>query len=488
MDAPEARSTARPNTAGSGLVVAFGAVFALAGGAVLIRVLAGEASDAEGKLAGSIVGTVFLLVGLGIIWLGVYSRRATREEAELRARHPQSPWMWKPEWAAGEIEGGAQVAVIFFWAFAAFWNALSWPVIPSALKQLERGDTKAAVAFLFPAIGLGLIAAAIRASLAARRFGTSRFKLETLPGVIGGELAGSILVPKTLPSFETMKIRLVCIRRVKTGSGKNSSTHEHILYEEKQEISESRVHPAAVGCRIPVSFLVPFGHPSSSDENPRNRILWRVEASCELPGVDYETQFEIPVFQTAESSPEIREPRPSRAQLDRAMAGEGVLANSNVDVSRMPEGGLELYFPMARNPRMAVFMTLFTAGWGGVLGFLFQLEETPWFILGVFGLMELGLCIGTLHLLFGATRVRADSSMLTVRSGLFGIGRTKVLAAEDIRRIGCDVGMRSGSKAFYRIRVEAMDRKTLVAGTRVPEKSEAQALVGLLERELRLER
>lgn len=53
---------------------------------------------------------------------------------------------------------------------------------------------------------------------------------------------------------------------------------------------------------MPIDFHIPFDNQSSDDSDQYNKIIWRVGASAEVAGVDYETKFEVPVFKTADSS------------------------------------------------------------------------------------------------------------------------------------------------------------------------------------------
>ena len=52
---------------------------------------------------------------------------------------------------------------------------------------------------------------------------------------------------------------------------------------------------------VPVLFAIPFGALESSRSVSNIGTIWRLDLSCKLPGVDYQSQFEVPVFKTAES-------------------------------------------------------------------------------------------------------------------------------------------------------------------------------------------
>ncbi len=129
---------------GTFFVCAFGGVFAFAGLAVLAFLVPEQlrSGDLEEKIGSLVVGVLFTLVGFGVIALALRSSRESRREAALRERYPDAPWMWNPEWAGGQIRGSAKTAMIVAWCFAAFWNAIAWPVLPQLLDQVRESPSR----------------------------------------------------------------------------------------------------------------------------------------------------------------------------------------------------------------------------------------------------------------------------------------------------------------------------------------------------------
>jgi hypothetical protein len=97
-----------------------------------------------------------------------------------------------------------------------------------------------------------------------------------------------------------MNIRLRCVRRQCTGSGKHRKTSETTLWEDKRRI------PGAIrsgeGVRIPVAIPIPQDASPTDARDSSDRVLWRLEVRSETPGVDFLAQFEVPVFRTEESN------------------------------------------------------------------------------------------------------------------------------------------------------------------------------------------
>ena len=158
----------------------------------------------------------------GLIALARGRRRLAEAEAS-KARHPDEPWLWRPDWAAGRIEDSNRTAARFAWAFAAFWNLVSLPAGYFGVRAaVEQGNRAGLVALLFPVAGVGLLIWAAGISARLRRFGVSRLELETRPAAVGRSLAGTVTAPISLTPTAGFRVVLSCIRRITTGSGRRS--------------------------------------------------------------------------------------------------------------------------------------------------------------------------------------------------------------------------------------------------------------------------
>ena len=49
---------------------------------------------------GVLVSTIFILVGGGIIYGAIYGNRKLKEQAAAEQANPESPWLWRKDWAA----------------------------------------------------------------------------------------------------------------------------------------------------------------------------------------------------------------------------------------------------------------------------------------------------------------------------------------------------------------------------------------------------
>jgi hypothetical protein len=348
--------------AGLGFMVLFMLPFAAVGVFTSALGLRHAAAGEWGSAAFmGLFGLVFGLVGFGGIIAALKARRAGAQTDAARARHPEAPWMWRADWAAGKIEDGSRSTMIAAWAFAAFWNLISLPAAFFGVRQALRDESYGVLfVLIFPAVGLGLLIWAITATIRFRRFGVSRLELAAVPVPVGRALRGTVLATGALHVPEGLRVTLTCVRRVTTGGGKNRSTSERVLWQEERRAQGSQTRSAEGRVTsIPVAFDLPGDAEPSENTNPRNQVVWRLSVSADVPGVDYASTFEVPVFRTAES---VDAPSPDPAAAPALVEPFVQPATSRVRVTSNRRG-TEIVFPAARNPGTSAALTFFVAMW-----------------------------------------------------------------------------------------------------------------------------
>src|SRR3954470_1932735 len=239
----------------------------------------------------------------GLLGMRVAYRRVKDVEA-LQAMHPEEPWLWRRDWAAGRVEDTTRNTLLGAWIFATFWNLVSLPGAYIGVRAaLHEGKPAGLVALLFPLVGIWLLARAVQATLRKQKFGVSLLELTTIPGFVGGSLAGAVRAALSLPPSESFAVNLTCVRRTTTRSGRSSSTSERILWQESQRITGEQIRDyRGMSTRIPVRFQLPPDVEPTVSDNPNDRVIWQLQLSASVPGVDYDATFEVPVFHTRSST------------------------------------------------------------------------------------------------------------------------------------------------------------------------------------------
>ncbi|MGV3757458.1 MAG: hypothetical protein ACO1QS_18925, partial [Verrucomicrobiota bacterium] len=87
---------------GLGCLILFALPFAIMGtGALIGGILKLKAGQMKDGSVLCLIGTVFALVGFGMIIGSVYGMRHEKARAKRKAEHPNEPWRWREDWAQG---------------------------------------------------------------------------------------------------------------------------------------------------------------------------------------------------------------------------------------------------------------------------------------------------------------------------------------------------------------------------------------------------
>ena len=431
-------------------------------------------------LFSGLFGLVFGGVGLGIILMALKGNKSSQQVDEQKSRHPDQPWLWRKDWASGLIQDSNRSSLSYTWFFAVSWNLISAPLSLMVLPRevLQNRNCPALFGLLFPLVGAGLLIWAIRATLRWKKFGTSVLELETLPGVIGGHLTGLLATRTALLPEEGLSLKLTCINRTVSGSGKNRSVNEKILWRERQVIPKDRIGARPQGSSIPFTFEIPYDAKATDRENMNNAILWYVDAGASVPGVDYGAQFEVPLFRTSESDPDYA---PAREAEDPDQMAENLTrtgSHGGITVRPGQRGGTEVYFAPARNVGAAVAVTFFTSIWSAVIWFMMT-QGAPVFFSIFFGLFDLLLLYAVLQLWFGVSKVLIESGKVKVTSGFLWLGVSKLIPCSQVEDIQISIGMQSGGRSgtpYYNIELITHAKKKVSLGRSIKDKRQAERL------------
>jgi hypothetical protein len=221
-----------------------------------------------------------------------------------------------------------------------------------------------------------------------------------------------------------------------------------------------------------------------------------VAAEAEVAGVDYYARFEVPVFETQESSESVTGDDEVPAIVVSSLAGAEALPGSKVRVCPWHGGGREFWFGPARNPIAASVTTLAAVGIGAVTVILPE-QGAPWLVTVGCGVTALLTALGAGVHWIGATRVQVERGAIRVTRGPFGVGRTHTWKAGDLSRITVRRGSQYGDNLYWDIKLE-IDRPgktrsdgtpwptTHAAGSRLPTENEARALANAMSETLGL--
>lgn len=393
-----------------------------------------------------------------------------------------APWLAKKAWASGVIADNARSTLIGTWIFGIIWSAFTVPIAWIALFGDKPQSAGVYFVLIFPLVGLLILGAAVRLTLQRRKFGRSTLELSTFPGAIGGKLAGTIVTTRPLRLVSELTVKLSCIRRTVSGTGKNKHTSENVLWHDELKL-RSDLPTDERGTRIPICFSIAREARPCDDANPRDRILWRLEANSPMPGVNYGATFDVPVF-AVEQAEEIAD---ATVKLRAEDVPAGVPEGRGITLARDASGGVEMSFSWARHPGTALVFTLFTLLLFAVPVFILY-SAGPCFgavFAAGFWLVGLLLLVASAEMWLRSTKlvVRFGSLEFTRSYGLFA--RTWQIDHHDVSSIETPIRMSSGTNAWHDIDVKTKDGRNYQVAKGLS-KRDTELLAGELRKALKL--
>lgn len=382
------------------------------------------------------------------------------EPARLRAQHPNEQWLWRRDWAERAVRESVEIGGWCLWGFAIVWNLFCVPLW-FLIRWEWPMDAKTILMAAFPIVGALVLLLAIHQTLRRYKYGQSLCRLERSPIPIGATLRGDLEVRLHEPPSAGFALRLASVRRTVSGTGKNRSVHEHILWQDEQTVAHG-VMPSPNGLRVPFRFDVPFDCKPCDLSNPSDMVLWNLHVSADVPGIDYETRFELPIFRTADARDEI--PSTAHSAASWQPAPEIALGHDRIVIGspgRIAD---------------AIGYLIFFIIWYGALA-LFRSFGAPLWVLVLFGAFGGFFVLFAIDLLFGHTTLTADRTRLTIRRTWLGLGLpSHTIPAAEIVRLEEGIGASTGNRAYHAVRAVLRDGRTRGVARHIRTRRDAQML------------
>jgi hypothetical protein len=193
-----------------------------------------------------------------VLWIvPKYSRRKKRDEESRARAHPEEPWLWKKKWATGTFRNSA-MSLVAPLLFAFGWNIVGVPIgyaVVMGKASLAKDGAFWWMEITFVILGWVMIGWAVVAWVRWFKYGRSFFEMASVPGVIGGQLAGVIRTSVKIAPEDVFRVKLSCINCVTT-HGSESHIHRNLLWQGEQLIThdlleqDARCNVFSVNSRI----------------------------------------------------------------------------------------------------------------------------------------------------------------------------------------------------------------------------------------------
>ena len=406
-------------------------------------------------------GGAFTLFALGFAAMPLYAMRRSQADAAALEQ--------------GVIVDRSGATGVSLLIFAVLWNSIAFPI--GFLIPRGQGVPVWAfgIAMLFPAIGVILLISAAYQLLRRHKYGASRLMLDHLPVATGTTFRGDIDTHVQQVPESGFGLRLMCIRRVVSGSGKNRSMNETVLWADEQTVSSGAAMRNPLGTRIPFTFTIPDDARPTDERNSSDSVVWRITVKAEMTGIDYAADFQFPVLSTGEHPH-----APIEFATARASASSWVpSAESHITITPLPEGGEEIVVSTHSRVSEIFGMFVFAAIWYGFVVLMIAVHA-PFFFPILFSLFGLVIVFTIVDGLFGHSIIRASRTALTLRRAYpFGLGTTQSIDPTQIESISGNLALASQSAAsLYTVDVTLKNGTHVQAAKAIRERSDAEMLAG----------
>ncbi len=396
----------------------------------------------------------------------------------MRAASPDQPWLWREDWAAGRIPASIGTSALVLCGCAVLSFAVSAPGVYVIPQELAKHNDLILLVLLFPLAGLVMLAQAARAAARWRVVRGSALEMDSVPGQIGGTLAGKIILPAQLRPTGEFTLGLRCVNRVTSNNGNSTSTWEHVLWNDEHAASSD-------GATVPVAFYIAPDIPASDSSNTRNEIIWRLGVIGPTSAGKFDALFEVPVFKAAETAEQQRLAEAVRASEHQQVESYVHPEASRIAVRQTPGGATEVYFPPLRNPGAALATAAFTGLWTSFF-WLIRFMHVPWFFVAGWGFFDVILVLILLSLL-GATRVRVGDGEVTIVKSLGGLVYSRRrIAAGEVTGVKSVSGMTVDNTVYNQLQISYGGHRSFEFADGIVDKREADWLADQISQRLGL--
>lgn len=388
---------------------------------------------------------VFGLAGGGIAWFGISLWR--------KRGRPVPAAQVLAQQAVIRANGGSGCVL---WVFAIFWNAIAWTVAAALLMDGKAPWPVVLLLALFPLVGLLLLWGAIHATVRRLRHGRPELRLDGGAWTTGCRVQANLL-SRTVPQpGDRIDARLLVVRSVTSGSGKNRSTSEHTLWSLDLNIDPGLGRDQGGMWVQPVELPLPSDLPPTAED-----VAWRLEWQVVRPGPDLSATFILPVVAGSDGSG--LKAFDLKIDADRA-APLAVLSKAGVQVGE-DRGEVLISLPAWRNPGLHITGLVVTAIL--TVGAAALWQEVGWWTGLIAGPILLLCWRGALRSCLWRSRISLGKARITIAAGWWRLERHELKPSE-ITEVERATSMSSNDNAWFNMWLKTADGARIAIVRGVP--------------------
>lgn len=283
----------------------FGA--AVVGVTACVFVAAQIASQEEWEAIGILLLVSAPFVGLPIVsWRDQHTKVLEQSFAlAARSRAPNEPWRWQSRWKDGRLRHSTGRTVRWLWVVAAVTAPY---ILARAARALAVPEDGVIAPMLTVGVWLSWVAWASYRTAAVLRYGRLTLELLEMP-VEPGRVTTARLHTPGVAAGAWIHFKLECVEIEKRDEANllhNASALKSRASRRFHERHSLWAHEAAAQCSLlggaprawtgaTLELEIPPTLPETASAVDRD-IVWTLDAWANIPGVNFRTQFTLPVF------------------------------------------------------------------------------------------------------------------------------------------------------------------------------------------------
>jgi hypothetical protein len=401
-----------------------------------------------------------------------------------------SNWKERKGWQTNKIRSDSKGNIISLWFFTIFWNAMISFAAIQGWHETSKEQIPLMIISLLGLAGIFLLFQTIKATLQYLRFGVVELVMDPYPGAINGNVGGKITIKGlNINDFNNHKdafeVTIECVHSYRRRNGSKNSRSEDIRWAER---GYAKIDRGAFGIGLSFKFSVPKGLPEADAKQTGDYNFWRLKVRAKLPTVNFDRNYNIPVFATGEESARTNHDisqqainiRQQEAERTNKAISQGefdqTLLSKKLTISETSDS-ISIKLPMLRNLDWAAFTSIFSGCFGFASyqmlhDFTFEFSNI---LMAIFSLPFLAVAVVTtvlvIYLPLNNMKTHIDNDVITVIRKIFIFPvfikriETNTVTSFSIDRSG-STGQGVNKTEHYRILVKLNngDTLTIVSG------------------------
>ena len=423
----------------------------------------------------TLAAIMFSAVGFGLLGLVITTWRAERRQL-VPAVPGLKPWQTREDWVSGEIrDSDRMTGTVLVW-LGAMTLLVSLPCLLASSAELLRngGDALAVLGLLPFGLGLLLFRGGRRSRASRRRYGRSVLQLASVPGVIGGRIAGAVRIERRVDSPAGFIVRLFCTETSGSSSNDDGPTSRVVWEDERTIVRE--LQSVTDDMAVPVLFEIPYDCRQTDEDRQHDPITWTVSIRSVTEGVDYQAEFDVPVFQTVDSRENDATDKSDSAAYKAPASSRPRRKEVGVQSEPLAGGGERFVFPRGRNVGFAIGLVLVQAACSaGLVALAYYKWTVVWpYLAALFGFFLLRT---TADLFLFRSEVEVTPAGLKLLAGIVEMGGPRDIPAAEIAKFETKGAGSAGNVSAHDLYAVLKNGKRVVLAKRIIPEAAAKATI-----------